>query len=156
MAYGNQIICDGEPILAKWYNHEYDFIGGNSKATALCTAFICKKITYTGEKRYKVYHKNEYQEDKLRNNEKFEKKILEILSQYTKINKEKLEQENDWTLWGDFFLDKMIKVLIIFFGDNFLDRYTIFYAFFNNKKSFLYFINQYKEQIKCLDLKKML
>ncbi len=37
---GSKAVCDIEPILVPWYENEYEFFGGNSKATALFTAIV--------------------------------------------------------------------------------------------------------------------
>lgn len=36
----SKAVCDIEPILLPWYENEYAFLGGNSKATALFTAIV--------------------------------------------------------------------------------------------------------------------
>ena len=37
---GSNAVCDIEPLLLPWYEGEYEFFGGNSKAAALFTALV--------------------------------------------------------------------------------------------------------------------
>lgn len=134
------IIDDGEPVLAKWYDLEYDFLGGNSKAAAIYSAKLCHMIQGDSviqkipEINPKYEIKNELTMDEIT--------ILTSISKYSKVNMNDMISENDWKKFGDAFNDILVKYLIDKFGCNVLDKITIFYESFKNFSSFLALVEE--------------
>ena len=134
---GSYVIGDREPVLAKWYDHEYDFIGGNSKATALYAAERCRTLYGDGSLR----RKNKEIRPAFKNHNfemrTEEMQILKTVSEYTKVSVADLLTEDKWENFGDAFLDALVRLLQDKFGDELLDKITIFYESLRNAHSYL-------------------
>lgn len=132
--YKDGVICDGAPIVARWNYDDFDFFGGNSKATALYTALSLRGGT-DGVGRRVIPNANNHS---FKPSDYYRHCIMEKVSDYTGVNLQKISKEENWEIFGDQFFDRLILLLKDYLGIDKLNKYTIYY---NDMKTPSMFIN---------------
>lgn len=161
---GNRAVCDIEPILLPWYENEYDFLGGNSKAAALFTAIVINAenmetrkfdmdsvLKNAGKRTWRNtdicrggvavpiggYGKTHLSEL----TDRWE--LMRCMERVSGISMEKLEQEEDWYMGSIWLTANQVQDILSKFITQDIIKIKkdaeIFMEYFRNQKNFLKF-----------------
>lgn len=162
---GSRAVCDIESMLMPWYENEYEFLGGNSKATALFTAIVINAIDMKYQKldinsikkdaSKRVWKKTDLHREGIdipfTGNDKVhylrltdQCELMQCVECATGIPANKWVQETDWFA-NDLLLtaNKVQGILRELISKNILTIEAdaeIFMEYFRNQKNFLKFI----------------
>ncbi len=162
---GSNAVCDIEPVLLPWYENEYSFFGGNSKAAALFTAIVVnaenmqsKTFDINYVKRNagrRVWKKTDLHRDgagipfaKPRGIHYAglieRKELMRCVERVTGIPMIKWEREADWYAGGTFLTANQVQnILKELIAKNVLKierNAEIFMEYFRNKENFFKFM----------------
>lgn len=140
----NKVICDSSPIVAKWNADDYDFFGGNSKATALYTASYLRNRSCNYD--FKVMNACD---NKRRVDENIKRNVIKIIYEYTGIDPMDITKVKDWEKFGDIFTYRLLLILKDYLGNTILDTYTIYYNDLINIDTFANILTL-RERLLCI------
>lgn len=162
---GSRAVCDIEPILLPWYENEYEFFGGNSKATALFTAIVInaentetRKLDINSIKKNaskKVWKKTDLnrggvnitstETDKVHYLRLIDQQeLMRCVEHVTGISAKKWMQETDWYANGFLLTANQVQLILReFIAQDIIEiekNAEIFMEYFRNQKRFMKFM----------------